>query len=96
MFRLQFDQFEYPVGAVLDAVAAVDANHRFIGFIIPENSPDGAGVLAVATADAFSQVNPYPLPLFGFKGTRRAYLDTGWVLAGTADDNDKALLHSTG
>ncbi len=82
------------MGAVFDAVAAMDADHGFICFIIPENSPDGTGILAVTTADAFGQVNPYPFPFFKFKGTRWAYLDARWVITGAADDNDKALFHS--
>jgi hypothetical protein len=44
------------VGAVVNAIATVDADVRFVSLLIPEDSFNWAGVSTATAADAFARI----------------------------------------
>ena len=80
--------------AVFSAVTTVNTNHRFINLIVPENTSRKTSVTAVATSYASGDVNADPAALSGLKGTCRAHLCTGRIIAGSTNHNNKSPFHS--
>lgn len=92
MFGLLSLQFQNGVRTVLSTITAMDANHRFVRLLIPEDGANGTGPLTVATPDAFLGIESYTTALSRNERLGRAHLGAGWVVAGPADDDDEAPL----
>jgi hypothetical protein len=84
------------VGTIFGADATMYADHRFIDFTIPENGIDHAGVLAIAATDAFRLIKANPSSLARQECIGRTNLQTGRVLAGTADHHHETSFHAAG
>ena len=80
--------------AEFSTVTTVNADHRFIDLIIPENTPHKTGVTAVAASCASGDIKANTAALSGLKGACRAHLCTRWVIASSTNHNNKSSFHT--
>jgi hypothetical protein len=85
-----------PVRAVICAYAAMDADHRLVDFVIPENGVDHARILAITAPYALCFIKPNAASLARKERIGWTNLHTWRILAGTANHHNKASLHTAG
>jgi hypothetical protein len=91
---LLFFYSEHSMRTKANTKTAMNTDHRFIYFIIPEYCTDEARILAMATSDAFCHFQAYTAAFTLYEGICRAHSSTGRILTGTADNHGKPPLHT--
>ena len=86
---------EDAVRTEINAEPAVNTDHRFVGFIVPEYGMDHTGIAAVSAADTLFRFKRYPSALSQFQCPRGTNPGTGRIFACPADNDLKAPLHAT-
>jgi hypothetical protein len=82
------------MGTEIYAETAVDADHRFIDFIIPVYCANYAGFTAVSAANALFQIDMDPTPVSRCQGIGGTYFRAGRIFTGPADYYRKTPFHS--
>jgi hypothetical protein len=93
-FNLLFPHPQNAVGTELYAVTAVDANHRFVGCVVPVDCSDEAGLAAVAAANALFHVEANATAFPQEKGISGAYSGTGRIITGSAHNDGESPFHA--
>jgi len=78
-----------------NAIAAVKTDLRFLSIVIPINSADKAGLLAVAAADAVGRVEFNASPVARQKGLGGTDPGAGRILTSSAGNDYKAFFHTS-
>jgi hypothetical protein len=93
-FDLLFAHPQNAVGTEFYAVTTVDADHRFVGGVIPLDCPDEAGLATVAAADALFHLEADATAFPQEKGISGAYSGTGRITTGSAYDDGESTFHA--
>ncbi len=75
-------------------ITTVEANHRFINLIIPEDTAYRASITAVTTACAFGNIETHSL-FFRLQSPCRAYFGTRRLIAGSTNYHHKSSFRAT-
>ena len=81
--------------AILDAVAAVDADVGFIRFVVPEDGVDWARLRAAVAPYALPRLKDHPASLTGLEGVDWADLQAGRIRTRPTGNDDEAPLKAT-
>jgi len=87
-------ELENAVGTIFGTVTAIDTNHGFIGFIVPKDRIQNAGVPTMSTTDAFGEIEANATRFFGNQSIGGTDFGTGRIRAGSTHDHDKASFHA--
>ena len=81
------------MGTEFDAVTAVDADHRLVRGLIPEDGAYEAGIQAVPAAYAFSRIEANATVFSWLQSIRWTDFRAGRIITGPADNDAKTPLH---
>jgi len=86
--------FQYSIRAEVNAISTMNANHRFIDYLVPENGANNTGIFAISTADTSGDIEVYSSTCPGVQSLGGAYFHTRWIFAGSTNYYNESSFHT--